>query len=121
MAFTFSVIFVFILVALVEGVRRFGREYDRTLLCQVRKPDSVGISLTKTDDLYGPLYFLARPVLDMPLGPPSQGITTALGLCVVHADPRTTDHSRIDLHCPIWSRLHYYVAGYAIQVSSNLN
>ena len=68
-AFTYSVICVFILVALVEGVRRFGREYDRTLVRRTRKLDSASGRLTKTDDLNGPLYFLARPVLDM--GSPS--------------------------------------------------
>ncbi|CAG7852946.1 SubName: Full=Related to copper transport protein {ECO:0000313/EMBL:CCA75408.1} [Serendipita indica DSM 11827] len=31
-AFAFTVICIFILVALVEGVRRFGREYDRRLI-----------------------------------------------------------------------------------------
>lgn len=31
-AFAFTVICVFILVALVEGVRRFGREYDRRIV-----------------------------------------------------------------------------------------
>ena len=75
-AFAFSVICVFILVALVEGVRRFGREYDRTLVRQARKRDSASGSLTKTNDLYGPLYFLARPVLDIPLGPPSRELSS---------------------------------------------
>lgn len=56
-AFAFSVISVFILVALVEGVRRFGREYDRTIVCQARA-DSARGSLTKADDLYSPLYFV---------------------------------------------------------------
>ena len=119
MTSAFSVICVLILVALVEGGRRFGREYDRTLVCQACKTDSGGVSLTKTDELYGPLHFLARPVLDMPVGPPSQGITTALGLCVVQADPQTTAHPNIDLHCPIWSCLYYHVAISAMQVSSN--
>jgi len=53
-AFTFSVIFVFILVALVEGVRRFGREYDRTLVRQAGNIDSASGRLTKTNDLESP-------------------------------------------------------------------
>jgi hypothetical protein len=35
-AFAFTVICVFILVALVEGVRRFGREYDRRIVSLAR-------------------------------------------------------------------------------------
>ncbi|KAG8933814.1 hypothetical protein FRC02_011136 [Tulasnella sp. 418] len=35
-AFAFSVICVFLLVGLVEGVRRLGREYDRRLIQQAR-------------------------------------------------------------------------------------
>jgi len=50
-AFTISVICMFILVALVEGVRRLGREYDRALVRQARKIDSASGSLTKTNDL----------------------------------------------------------------------
>jgi copper transporter 1 len=35
-AFAFSVICIFILVGLVEGVRRFGREYDRRIVALSR-------------------------------------------------------------------------------------
>ncbi|PVF96560.1 Ctr copper transporter [Serendipita vermifera] len=43
-AFAFTVICIFILVALVEGVRRFGREYDRRLVRLAKA------SFTKMDD-----------------------------------------------------------------------
>ena len=72
---------MFILVALVEGGRRFGREYDRTLVRQARRTDSAGVSLTKTDDLRGPLHFVARPVLDMPVGPPGNHHRPRLMCC----------------------------------------
>ncbi|KIM21865.1 hypothetical protein M408DRAFT_79921, partial [Serendipita vermifera MAFF 305830] len=49
-AFAFSVICVFILVALVEGVRRFGREYDRRIvrLANLSQSDS-GSNLNKSE------------------------------------------------------------------------
>lgn len=65
MAFASTVISVFILVALVEGVRRFGREYDRRLVRQARETDSTHGSLTKADGLYVSLYFIVLLVLDM--------------------------------------------------------
>jgi len=58
-AFAFSVICVFVLVALVEGVRRFGREYDRRLVRRQRQRqqargeiDSAPDSLNKAGALY---------------------------------------------------------------------
>ena len=56
---------MFTLVAMIEGVRRVGREYDRGIVYGAREIDS---SLTKADGLYDPLYFIARLVLDTPFG-----------------------------------------------------
>ena len=79
-AFAFSVICVFILVVLIEGVRRLGREYDRILVRQAREIDSARGSLTKANDLCGPLYFAVRPVLDVPPreSPPPSALVSKL-------------------------------------------
>lgn len=57
MAFAFTVICVFILVALVEGVRRLGREYDRRLVRQAQSHGTpllpgLNTSSGKSDDRY---------------------------------------------------------------------
>ena len=58
-AFAFSVICVFILVALVEGVRRFGREYDRTLVRQA-SPPAYGFEPTHKQQLIRALIFTVQ-------------------------------------------------------------
>ncbi|KAG8757250.1 hypothetical protein FRC14_002248 [Serendipita sp. 396] len=48
-AFAFTVICVFVLVGLVEGVRRFGREYDRRL-ARLARLESMETGLNKTEE-----------------------------------------------------------------------
>jgi len=59
-AFAFTVLSVAILVALVEGVRRFGREYDLGLVRRARRAGSAHNILTKTGGM-GPAPVQFKP------------------------------------------------------------